>query len=278
MHYDINNDGRIDRVEMRRMIKDINLEDLHVSDALLDRFLKSEWGRIDVDNSGALCLEEFTVYVTNMACFMRDEMLAPREAQVTQIAARAAVEASSGPVALPPPIPTANGGVASVIEARKFGVSVEVPEGALPDGSMLSVATFAEQRIANLTESESARHGEFAFSPIVQVRAYSRDGRPLADTAASLGAPLTLVMPHAFCPSEGLESIVMLGAPTHADAWQRVQTDVRGEELDHSPIALDGGSIRVELPFLGVFCAFSSPEVKSAVAHTLTALAEPSDH
>ena len=102
------------------------------------------------------------------------------------------------------PIPTANGGVASVIEARKFGVSVEVPEGALPDGSMLSVATFAEQRIANLTESESARHGEFAFSPIVQVRAYSRDGRPLADTAASLGAPLTLVMPHAFCPSEGL--------------------------------------------------------------------------
>ena len=36
------NDGRIDRAEMRRMIKDINLEDLRVSDALLDRFVRSE--------------------------------------------------------------------------------------------------------------------------------------------------------------------------------------------------------------------------------------------
>ena len=115
------------------MMRDVDVAEMDVSDELLDRFLRSEFAKLDVDRSGRLDLEEFSHYVTGMACFMRDELLAPKELQVGQIAARAAVESSTELCVLPPPRHTnAHGQLVSVVEAKRFGVFIEVPSGALP--------------------------------------------------------------------------------------------------------------------------------------------------
>ena len=325
VHYDVSNDGRIDQSELRRMIKDLGaLDELRLSDELLDRFLRSEFHHIDVDRSGKLDLEEFTHYVANMACFRRDELIATNKQLVAQVAARAAVETRTPIAPLPPPTTDAEGRKLSILETQRFGVRVEVL-GQLPhvEGTQFAVATRALQRVIHLAEADHAPRGEFgtstpahaafqpsasaatlpppsflsmflvpcpcslplvgrpAFTPIVEVSAYDSAGRPLPEEAL-FSVPVTLEMPHAFCPSEGLESVVMLAAPPNAKQWHRIQLDVAavaaGEEdgggegagelfngdaeAKQSPVSLHGGVLRCSLPHPGIYCAFSSPEVE----------------
>ena len=47
-----------------------------VSEALVEKFVASEFDKADSDGSGSISLSEFTAYVTDMTRWMRSELLA----------------------------------------------------------------------------------------------------------------------------------------------------------------------------------------------------------
>ena len=56
--------------------------------------------------------------------------------------------------------------------------------------------------------------------------------------------PLTLVMPHCFCPDEGTESCVMLGAPHGSDRWEVI--DALKTSDFSNPVVLKGAELHVQ--------------------------------
>ena len=220
----------------------------------MHRFIESEFAKTDTDASGALSLAEFTVYVTQMTSWMREElMVTAHHKNVFATLAARSIETKVAPRPLPPPEDLPNdeagggggkpGGRASVLRAPKFGLCVEVPEGALPEGAKLGLASLAPQRAAHLFDAEKRRRGEFAFTPVVRLdyvpppgggdntddagAASGGGGAGEATTEAdatgsakTFETPLTLVVPHCFSPAEGTESVVLLGAPVGATQWQ----------------------------------------------------------
>lgn len=58
--YDVNDNGRVERRELVRLFRDLNLEQLQVSTKLVDEFIDGEFRRLDKDNSGGLTIDEFT--------------------------------------------------------------------------------------------------------------------------------------------------------------------------------------------------------------------------
>jgi hypothetical protein len=42
------------------MLKELDLKTLHISDALLERWLEAEFDKIDADHSNEISLDEFT--------------------------------------------------------------------------------------------------------------------------------------------------------------------------------------------------------------------------
>ena len=54
----------------------------------------------------------------------------------------------------------------------------------------------------------------------------------------------------------------VVGAPHGADAW--VQIDAMSTPDLSSPLSLNGAEMSVKLPFAGIFCAFSSPDVEDS--------------
>ena len=183
---------------------------------------------------------------------MRDELMISRTSAMGTAASRA-IESRMSPIEIPPPVTDANGRSVSTVTSRKFGVRVEVPDGALPNGSKMAVQTRSPQSVEYLTDAASRRRGEFVFSSVVQVDIFDGDGDRMEvtwelgrlDTKAS--EPPTLVMPHAFCPTEGHESIVLLGAPHGTTQWQVLESN-----LLSNPITLVNEEMRVKLPYPGV--------------------------
>ena len=184
-----------------------------------------------------------------MAGFVRDELTVDKKTIFSSLVSAAAAESTMAT----PLAPGADG----VVAAPKFDVRVEVPDGALPNGTRLAISTLAPARVAHLHEAPTAR-GQFVFSPVVQVealtprqaelRAAAASSRSRVDAVAratadstvagsaaacSFSSPLTLVMPHVFCPAEGHESLVMLAAPSGDDKWHLLQTEVRADGLTH---------------------------------------------
>lgn len=159
-----------------------------------------------------------------MTRWMRDELMASahHKAVFATLAARS-IEAKTPPTPLPPPCDGF-----SVVSTAKFGISVRVPEGALGEGGgatdtpKLALRSMAPQRVYYLHESEQRKRGEFAFSPVVQID-YPAAAEARDDPSATVFAsPLTLEMPHCFCPRDGLESCVMLGARHGATSWEAI--------------------------------------------------------
>lgn len=245
------------------------------SQALVDRFVEQEFGRIDVDGSGTICLAEFTAYVTQMTRWMRDELMHTANAKVvfSSLVARAVEEAT--PMVS---IPRTQGGSVAV---QRYGVRVEVPPHALGDGAadsaQLALYMLSTQRVEYLAEGEKKLHGrrrgEFPFSPVVRIdfpaAAPSGAGSALSlvpppNTASEgrFAQPLTLVMPHAYCPEDGAESVVMLGAAHGSDRWEDLALLNYGGGSVVQAAVIEGGEMRVSVPFAGIFCAFSSPDVE----------------
>ena len=296
--FDTNNDGLIDATELRRMLEELDRERLQLSETLMHRFIESEFSKTDTDASGALDLREFTGYVTQMTSWMREElMVTAHHKNVFATLAARSIETRLAPRPLPPPealVPdddeasggSTPGGRAAVLRAPKFGLRVEVPEGALPalEGARLGLASLAPQRAAHLFDAEKRRRGEFAFTPVVRLDyvapppggggddtdagAAAGGGEETTEeadatttgTAKTFDTPLTLVVPHCFSPAEGTESVVLLGAPVGATRWEVL--DALSTADMTTPFSLGATHMRVRAPYAGLFCAFSSPEVE----------------
>ena len=69
--------------------------------------------------------------------------------------------------------------------------------------------------------------------------------------------PLTAVLPHAFEPETGGESIVMLGAPHGATHWEAIHAVRYEEDLEREALRLGKEEMRVLIPYAGIFCAFA---------------------
>ena len=225
--FDTDSSGKIERRELRRMLLELDLSRLHISEKLVDRFVAGEFNKIDIDASGGITLNEFTEYITTMTRWMRDELMqqAHHKAVFATLAARS-IETSVPPAAVPPPDES---GV-SVVKAPKFDIRVEVPAGALDgvsvgggsDGAdappQLGLSSMAPMRVNWLSEAEERPRNEFAFSPVVRID-YPTAAAGSEPQPTKFAKPLTLVMPHCFCPADGRESTVMLGARHGESSW-----------------------------------------------------------
>ena len=112
----------------------------------------------------------------------------------------------------------------------------------------------------------SVTEAEFAFSPCVRVDYPAFESE--ADVpelgseslAPPFGAPLTLIMPHCFDPSEGEASCVMLGAAHGAARWAKLHGVDDAGDVHRDDLIFEGQMLRAAIPFAGLFCAFSHPE------------------
>lgn len=123
--YDVDGSGSIDRSELMRMLKSVDLSKLEVSVKLLERFCDGEFAKIDADNDGGVSLQEFTKHVTHMCGWMRDElMLEANRRYVFAILAARSVEVRMAPMAVPA---VKAGAAASEIRTPRLDVRVLVP-------------------------------------------------------------------------------------------------------------------------------------------------------
>ena len=60
--YDVNHNGRVERRELARLLRDLRLERLDCPPELVERFIEGEFRRLDVDGSEGLELAEFSEY------------------------------------------------------------------------------------------------------------------------------------------------------------------------------------------------------------------------
>ena len=94
--------------------------------------------------------------------------------------------------------------------------------------------------------------------------------------AFAFETPLVLEMPHCFqvdADGEGTESLVMLGAPHGTDQWQMLDAM---STKDMSPaVEVVEGVLRVKVPYAGIFCAFSSPDIEDIALTRLKVYALP---
>lgn len=58
--WDINDNKRLERSELARMLKEVDLSQLNISQKNMDRYIQSQFNEWDADSSGAIDLKEFT--------------------------------------------------------------------------------------------------------------------------------------------------------------------------------------------------------------------------
>lgn len=73
--YDVNRNGRLDKVELARVLCDLHLERYDCSPELQARFVDNQFLKLDTDGSGSMSLDEFTKYVSSMTSWTRNELL-----------------------------------------------------------------------------------------------------------------------------------------------------------------------------------------------------------
>ena len=78
------------------------------------------------------------------------------------------------------------------------------------------------------------------------------------EPAPAFAKPLTLVLPHCFDPREGVESVVMLGAPHGATTWSQIDKGTSAGELGRKHL-----THAIELP------RCLSLEIRQGRAHAL---------
>ena len=250
--YDINRHGRLDRNEFGRMFRDLRLERFECSPLLVERYIDHEWQRLVSDSSGMLDLNKFTRYVSRMGPWVRAELMSIcNEVEIFQQLAGRAVESYFRPTRVPHAwemVDFGDGrGLVAIMETGCFGIRLEVPLDALPDGqanrlNKISVRTLFRGSVTYLAEaaernslSNQARSEEstnplynLPCSPIVRVDypAFTHDNEMPelgVTTASHFLKPLTLIMPHNFDTRDDQEAIATLaGAPHGATSWEPI--------------------------------------------------------
>ena len=285
--YDVNQNGRVERRELLRMLNDLDLPELEVTQKLIERLVEVLYVRIDANDNEGIDKAEFIAYFASMTRWMRNKLIdqfAHGRTIFHRISSKAA-ESIFVPTPLPPPM--VNGTISDqaqvvMVDTAQvcFGIRLEIPVDALEPTSMpaegstllISVRTLAPERVGYLSEGMKNKLGEFPFSPIVRVDfpAFEQGGQvpDLGGVAAPhFRKPITLVMPHCFDSRDGMESCVILGAAHGATQWERLDlSGAIGDGITDFPVQLDKNEMRVKLPYAGTFCAFSSPEVEDIAA------------
>ncbi len=182
--YDVNCNGRIERAELLRLLKDLQLEELDVSEQLIERFVDGELARLarlpggdgrdgrdggspPSRQSNAVRLPQFVQYVGEMVRWMRQELLADFHTRnVHALLAARATEAVYPATLVPVAVDDGSGrGRISRLDTGKLGVQVEIPHGALgeddeQDGSggrcKIALKTFTASSVAYLLEGREA--------------------------------------------------------------------------------------------------------------------------
>ena len=218
--------------------------------------------------------------------FMRDELLVESNAHnVFALLASRSIEIHLPPLAVPPTLDDDDNSDVYyengrwVVDTRHFGLRVEIPQDAIIDGARLSIRTLAPSAVTYL---EASNEAEFAFSPCVRID-YPAFEAGEEEDMLELGAarappfktPLTLVMPHCFDPSEAEASCVMLGAPHGAERWEKVHAVDDGADLSRDDLFFDGAELRASIPYAGIFCGFSSPDLEDVAAVRFFVFAMP---
>ena len=162
--YDINSNGKIDRLELLRLLKDLKLERLEVSDKLLHRFVETELARLATDGSREISLHQFIEYMASMVRWMRTELTADFHMRnVHALLAARATEISLPPTNVPTARDDGSGRLVARLDAAKLGVSIEIPLGALShdfvgegdEAAKIALHTLTPASVRYLSESLS---------------------------------------------------------------------------------------------------------------------------
>ena len=298
--YDVNDNGRMERHELKRMMRDLHLERLDCSPQLVERFIEAEFQRIDFDGSDGIGLPEFIDYVTVMKPWMRCELLltvdesalffllAGKGAEETLPPSSFPCDASGDPIAA---VDHDDGrGPLAVIDTGVSGVRLEMPVRNIMDLSKwspgsgrtlpkVSVRTLAPKSATYLLEGEAAL-GKFPFSSVVRVDfpAFENGDEPPelgSEAAPPLPVPVTLIVPHSFDPKRGERMVDMAGAPHGGLKWQRLNMENNLSELRRDDLRMDGRDLRVNVPYAGTFCAFMNSAEADVCATRLYVFSRP---
>ena len=210
------------------------------------------------------------------------ELLTSRAAEVCFPPTPLEVAASNDPAETPS---------ARLVDTHRFGIRVEVPANALVEpssssgsgikpGPSISVRTLAPSSVQYLSEGNQQQYGELPFSPVVRVdypfEAFEGETPELDITrGANFKNPLRLIMPHCFDEHNGEESCVMLGAPHGATQWELIHVVDDSGDLERDDLSLRPGEMNVMIPYAGIFCAFSSPDVEDIIVARFLIFAAP---
>ena len=291
---------RLDKRELLRLLLDLNLESLGCSVATLEGFVQSEFSKLGKESTSSvhtsgLTLDEFTMFVTSMAHWMRDELLIEEALDWKSVFALLLSKAVERPMAsvLVPPAPNDDSGrhvylkgVGDsreptplvylnpardrwIVETQCFGVRVELPTQSLLPGARLEVRFFTPTAVGYLMGRGLTR--ELMYTPIVRVDypAFKDDAdRPgiIGKPPPPFKLPLTLVLPHSFDASGGEESCLFMGAAHGATHWVPMHATNDVGSLYRDDLLLDERELRASIPFAGLFCAFAHPHVEVITA------------
>ena len=292
--YDVDCDGWLGKIELLRLMNDLLLERLDVSELLLMRFVDAEFNRVVKDGS-QMDRMQFIGYTCEMVRWARRELrdefhirnvftlLAERAAQ-TEFPPTEVHTATSG---------NRVGGVAPLHMGR-LGMSVSVPSGALYEAAASGVYKLAAQVIAPssvsyLSEDDSFKHcGRkrpfVPFSSVVRIEypAFESGVREAPELggpqAPAFKRPLALTLPHCFQPELIHQSSMLLGAPHGASHWEHIADGILYEDDDLINEALvEKNSLQVKLPYAGTFCLVTNPDVdENVMAARFFVFANPS--
>jgi len=260
--FDENHDGQIDAHELEAMLKGLDRSALEVSEDMIERFVHTEILRADGDTNGTLDLHEFCKYISKLSRWARQQLLERNDRpQLVSVLAERAVETS-----MEPRPPSSDSDEVAVVRAH--GLSVRVPPTALPHANgRLALSTLSVHQAEALHEATksagSERLGEFPFTPLVRV-----SYEPQLGGEINFNEPLELSMPHCFDPEEGSESLVMLCCREGERTWRVIDALTIGD--GRNPVELSEESLKVRIPYPGLFCGFSSPQVEDICRVRLT--------
>ena len=298
--YDQDQNGLIDRAELTNLLQSMDLTNLGVSQLMVDHFVSEEFERADTDKSGKLDFDEFCRYYNKLSDWARMQLVTHNQhVHIYKVISEHYLETRTKPRRLQRTELTSYQDEGGQVCSRKYGIRVNVQPGALKAGAKakLGINTLLAHRVHHLigdgatagvaapgggapamkraaSSAAAGVQGEYPFTPIVELTVPTREGATghMAPGEDFL-APVELVMPHCFCSKEGRDCVVMLACKHGESSWRQLPNAAVkeiGEPTDEG-----FAEMKVEVPYPGIFCAFSSPEVEDTCLVRLYVMLAP---